>query len=298
MATETALEHKKTILLCPTDSQTKGIRQGFLNTVIRLSDGSSWKLVNSLSHAKYQQMQPPFEAREVFESVCVHDPNEIHSGAGSAIVKVKFQIKGCEEALKEIETEICSDRAKLAEESDPKRRRFLLRELEIGERMLYNATHPITTPNGDTLKEVQALQKFHDTQCATTPHSLDVVGDWQPPGVDRLGMPWGFSIFIVMTKVPGERVTSELLKNMTLDERNEVRASFKKAIMEVWKRGFCPDDCAMRNLMWDKETRTCYIVDFEDYSKVNIKDPEAWWEDRYYQNWEIDEETLARYWSY
>jgi hypothetical protein len=53
----------------------------------------------------------------------------------------------------------------------------------------------------------------------------------EPPGVDKEGMPGGFAIFILMTKLPGKAITPSLLKDKTLEEREEIRAAFKKAIM-------------------------------------------------------------------
>jgi hypothetical protein len=85
-------------------------------------------------------------------------------------------------------------------------------------------------------------------------------------------MTGGFVVFILMTKVPGTPVTPAMMETKTLEQRDEIRAGFKTAIMcavmlllhknsancenrEVWKRKINPHDCAMRNLMWDEETR-------------------------------------------
>ena len=48
-------------------------------------------MTNALSPVKYQQAEPPFEARQVFECVCVKDPNSAHIDAKEAVAKVNYQ---------------------------------------------------------------------------------------------------------------------------------------------------------------------------------------------------------------
>ena len=64
---------------------------GWLGYQIEFKDGSWWTLKKALSHVKYQQSNPPFEARQVFECVCTKDPNNYHTGVREAVVKVKYQ---------------------------------------------------------------------------------------------------------------------------------------------------------------------------------------------------------------
>jgi hypothetical protein len=47
---------------------------GFFGIVVRFRDGSCWKLNRAVSEVKYQHGEPPYEARQVFEAVCVEDP--------------------------------------------------------------------------------------------------------------------------------------------------------------------------------------------------------------------------------
>jgi hypothetical protein len=92
MATETVSQSSVTfgILLDSLDTTDKS-QSAFLGAIIRFADGSSWKIKKPLSDLKYQQGEPPFEARQVFECVCVEDPNGVHAAVGEAVMKVKFQ---------------------------------------------------------------------------------------------------------------------------------------------------------------------------------------------------------------
>jgi hypothetical protein len=143
------------------------------------------------------------------------------------------------------------------------------------------------------------------------PRLLGAVGDEKPREVDEQGIAGGFAVFILMTKVPGKPVTSDMLKSKTFEEREEMRQALKTALKwafswhdtfqiyrfenrEVWKHGFNLKVCEVRNLMWNEESRKwyvifrrepkkltkdwhvhSYIVDFEDYAVVNAADPEA-----------------------
>lgn len=64
-----------------------------------------------------------------------------------------------------------------------------------------------------------------------TPHLLGAFGDWLPAGLDEQGMDSGFIVFILMTKVSGQPLTYEKIQSKTCQERDEVRATLKKAAM-------------------------------------------------------------------
>jgi len=64
---------------------------GLLGRIVEFEDGSQWKLTKALSPVKYQQDVPPFEGRQVFECVCINDPNNCHPSVQEAVAKVKYQ---------------------------------------------------------------------------------------------------------------------------------------------------------------------------------------------------------------
>jgi hypothetical protein len=98
--------------------------------------------------------------------------------------------------------------------------------LEHNLQLQHTATHAVDTPHHYTDDEIEALQKLSETQCAHTPHLLGVAHEREPPGVDKEGMAGGFAIFILM-----KAITPSLLKDKALEEREVIRAAFKKAIM-------------------------------------------------------------------
>jgi hypothetical protein len=107
----------------------------------------------------------------------------------------------------------------------------LLDSIQYGDTLRYIATNPVELPHQYTFDEIKGLRKFEKTQCAYTPHLLQVVGDWLPAGVDKEAMEGGFAVFMLMTKVPGEPLTYEMMNGKTTAERDEIRAAFKTAMM-------------------------------------------------------------------
>ena len=79
------------IICPPVVPPQKDCATGWLGYEVEFEDGSWWKLKKALSPVKYQQGDPPFEARQVFECVCTKDPNNCHSGIQEAVAKVKYQ---------------------------------------------------------------------------------------------------------------------------------------------------------------------------------------------------------------
>ena len=142
-----------------------------------------------------------------------------------------YRIQGSLATLRLIDNYISVDRRKLAQATTTQDRVCLSRLVEYDETLRYMATNAVEKAHQYTLNEIQALRKLAAGQCAHTPHLLDVVGDWQPHGVDDQGMNGGFAIFILMTKVPGEAITYETMREKTVEERDDIRAAFKTALM-------------------------------------------------------------------
>lgn len=87
------LQYGNCIALCPPASPTLSRELDFTGSSVRFGDGSRWELTKPLSHLKYQQNNPPFEARQVFECVCIEDPSGTYAqeGCTEAVMKVKYQ---------------------------------------------------------------------------------------------------------------------------------------------------------------------------------------------------------------
>lgn len=113
-------------------------------------------------------------------------------------------------------------------------------------------TKPIPGPSEYTAAELQALQKFADTKRLSVPHLVAwkkvVQGDDGP-------MPGGYLAYVVMTLMPGQDLMALKFWSMNDDQREEIRDAFLVAIKSVWSLGFEPYDCALRNILWEPETR-------------------------------------------
>lgn len=72
-------------------------------------------------------------------------------------------------------------------------------------------------------------------------------------------MPGGYLAYVVMTLMPGQDLMALKFWSMTEAQREEIRDAFLVAIKSVWRLGFEPYDCALRNILWESETKTMYV---------------------------------------
>jgi len=82
-----------------------------------------------------------------------------------------------------------------------------------------------------TFQEIRALQHLKKTNCKHTPHLLDIDGAFVDASIDEVAMVGGYSMFILMTKLPGERIEYDMFWSKALEEREKTRAAFKTAMM-------------------------------------------------------------------
>jgi hypothetical protein len=104
-------------------------------------------------------------------------------------------------------------------------------DLEEAKLSLYAALNPVQIPNSATLSEFRALTWLAEVQSAHTPHYLSYAYLPVEEGIDEWGMVGGYMIFIVMTKVPGRRLSRSEFWSLSLSKRDEIRAAFKEALM-------------------------------------------------------------------
>lgn len=128
--------------------------------------------------------------------------------------------------------------------------------------------------------EIKALQALTDAKCSSTPSLLA----WKHCLQDNERyVPGGYITYILMEKCPG--INMESFFQLPRDERDQIRAAFKKAWHECIQCGYVHDDPANRNLIWNKEQQKCYLVDWEDWSKATAMNSE--WEDAEYIEWHV-----------
>lgn len=105
--------------------------------------------------------------------------------------------------------------------------------LEDARAQLYCATHPVNVPHEFTANEIGALNRFREWNCEHTPHLLAIAEDYSSPELSHVSeemMPWGYMVFILMTKVPGKRVDYHEYWALSHAERDDIRAAFRDAL--------------------------------------------------------------------
>ncbi|KAF2210315.1 hypothetical protein CERZMDRAFT_121797 [Cercospora zeae-maydis SCOH1-5] len=130
-------------------------------------------------------------------------------------------------------------------------------------------TTPIPGPSDHTKAEQEALQRFADTQSPGLPHLLATKLDTQN---EKGPMPGGYISYTVMTLMPGKDLMEAKFWSMPEAQQNQIRDAFRGVIKHVWTLGMEPYDCALRNILWEQETKKLSLVDFEHYHPMT-KDP-------------------------
>ncbi|KIW83504.1 hypothetical protein Z517_02749 [Fonsecaea pedrosoi CBS 271.37] len=127
-----------------------------------------------------------------------------------------------------------------------------------GERRPSNS--PELGPSTTTAHELQALEKFRETDSACTPVLVNFKKAVQPAEGQ---LPGGYLTFLVMTKMPGDSLFNMYYWGMTTEERHDITQKFLVALRWIYAQGIEPVDCGLRNILWDPETKKCSIIDFE-----------------------------------
>lgn len=137
-------------------------------------------------------------------------------------------------------------------------------------------------PHADeTQMELCALRRFKG-RCLCTPQLLAWKEEKQ---TEKMWVPGGYTVFILMSKLPGERGTGLFWdpKRYDLEKRNLIRDSFRCALESVHRLRIEPIDPKLDNLIWDDATERCFIVDFEDcedempYPEQTLNWSESYW---------------------
>ena len=117
-------------------------------------------------------------------------------------------------------------------------------------------------PSPYTAAELKALESYRELNTIGVPHLIKWKRQTQSDAGVHAG---GYIIYTIMTKLPGETLWDIGYWSMTEAERDEIRTAFIKKLNELRGLGIQPYDCALRNVLWEKETKQLGIVDFEHY---------------------------------
>jgi hypothetical protein len=106
-----------------------------------------------------------------------------------------------------------------------------LADVKHADALLHLATEPADVPHQETLDEVRALRHFEKMKCTRAPHRLSYSEDYTLKGVDELAMRGGYTVFMLMNKIPGEALSYDAYWKKDEKVREEVRGAFTKALM-------------------------------------------------------------------
>ena len=127
---------------------------------------------------------------------------------------------------------------------------------------------PQNGPSTTTAAELKALEMFTVAKNLSVPHLVC----YQRLQQGSTGpMPGGYMTFIIMTKMPGIDMFGRFWSAYVGSERDEISEHFLEGLKSVFALGIKPLDCALRNVLWEAETKTCSIIDFELWEESKEK---------------------------
>jgi hypothetical protein len=140
-------------------------------------------------------------------------------------------------------------------------REFVVKiKVQISHNYLNTPQEPQEEPSTTTTAEINALQIFTQAKNPHVPHLVALKQEAQSP--DGL-LPGGYITYTVMTKLPGQNLLDLQYWSITSKERDLIMDKFWRVLQSIYDLGIEPIDRALRNVLWEQETQTCTIVDFE-----------------------------------
>ncbi|WPH03658.1 Hypothetical protein R9X50_00654100 [Acrodontium crateriforme] len=152
---------------------------------------------------------------------------------------------------------------------------------------------PLSGPRAQTQAEINALRLFVTTSQRNVPH---LIATKTEPQTEKGLFPGGYVAYVVMTLMPGLNLMDLKFWSQSDQVKEEIRGAFIVLLKEIWRVGFAPYDCALRNILWEAETKTCSIVDFEHYEPA--KDPVNMHITHEMQRWGVVQKPPAPSWHH
>ncbi|KAK3670087.1 hypothetical protein LTR78_010027 [Recurvomyces mirabilis] len=88
-----------------------------------------------------------------------------------------------------------------------------------------------------------------------------------------------------MTLMPGLDLMDTKFWSLEDETKEIIRHAFVALLKDIWRLDIAPYDCALRNILWEPQSKHCSIVDFEHYHQA--KDPINMHETEEMQRWGI-----------
>ncbi|KAF2853494.1 hypothetical protein T440DRAFT_552733 [Plenodomus tracheiphilus IPT5] len=254
--------------------------------------GSKWRVEEPLSALRLQQESSPCEATQVFTAHRLTDPSSDDSEPEQAVIKVKFQIKAPDDTVRYYEDWLHDYEEDLRRWPDPSDHDQ--EAVEDARDALRWCTEPTVMPSNDAVSEHHALGRLAESKCQHAPWLLDCMQLAVQADTHPMGIIGGYLTMVLMTKLPGVCLDYKYLHGLSFADRNNLREDFRKALVNVWDNGVDPVDSARRNLIWNREARICYVIDYEgcDIDAEDSDQPLEFIEDVQYDAWDLTEESV------
>ncbi|KAK5110818.1 hypothetical protein LTR62_005529 [Meristemomyces frigidus] len=177
---------------------------------------------------------------------------------------------------------------------DAKEQTFIMKvKVQVPPRPASNdATEPLPGPSDTTADERKALQKFRESSLNGVPH---LVASKCVAQAATGPFPGGYVSYTIMTLMPGQDLMETKFWSLDDGTKAIIRDAFVNLLKNIWRLDIAPYDCALRNIIWDPETRRCSIVDFEHYESA--KDPVNMHENEEMQRWGIVQRPASSHWA-
>lgn len=210
---------------------------------------TEWKIQSQIGREKNFRWE--YEARSPYESSAVFNCVKVggDEGPSEAVLKIYMQIPG--------------PRRKHYQEVPYKRMRSHIRT------------------------EIEALERMKQLEASAPGPQL--LAHRRIKQGSKKWVPDGYVHFLLLEKLPGVPLSSEVYWTLSAQERADIRAAFKvswEAMVNDLK--ISHHDAALRNLLWDQQHQKCYIVDYEG-AEFLPEEGRSWMLDSYYWMWGLHE---------
>ncbi|KAI4607423.1 hypothetical protein J4E83_009606 [Alternaria metachromatica] len=194
----------------------------YVGKMFRITDNSRWKILAPLSKLQFQDVHSPCEARQVYTCVCLDGP---WKDLGECVVKVKFQMRASIDTVEMYEGMIDDGEKELQDQNDAQ-----IAFLSAYKHHLEMCNAPASSCESPaTRNEVQALDLLEREDCQHSPWLYGTSIGTVRSGLHREAIVGGYSVLILMNKLPGKTLSMDMFCEMPLKDRQSVREAFKEA---------------------------------------------------------------------
>ncbi|KAK4947921.1 hypothetical protein LTR10_013429 [Elasticomyces elasticus] len=129
-------------------------------------------------------------------------------------------------------------------------------KVRVPDRVQEASEEPEPESSTTTRAELKALTRFREANITYAPLLVAFKTGVQGANGPR---PGGYITYTVMTQMPGDSLHNLYYWGMSEEERQEIIQEFLVALTSIYALGIEPVDCALRNVLWERETKRWYV---------------------------------------